>query len=395
MSEDAVPEPDAEVESIEPDELKERIDRGEEVFLLDTRASDAFEAWHIDGPNVTTHNVPYFEFLFDDVPEERLDGIPDDRPVTVLCAKGDSSEYVAGTLRERGYEVTHLARGMNGWAELYEYHELDTGTDVTVAQYQRPSSGCLAYLVVSGDEAAVVDPLRAFTDTYRQDARALGAEITHALDTHVHADHVSGVRRVATENDAEAVVPQAAAERGIDFETPYTTVEDGETVSVGETEIEAIHAPGHTTGMTAYRVGDVLFTGDSLFTESVARPDLEAGAEGAAEAAADLHETLRDTILPLPADTVVAPGHFSGNAETVDGAHVARLGDLEARMAALSMEREAFVAFVRSDMPPRPSNHETIVAINLGERDADDREAFELEQGPNNCAASQDALTGD
>ncbi|EMA38361.1 MBL fold metallo-hydrolase [Halococcus hamelinensis] len=395
MSENGISEPDAEVESIEPDELKDRIDRGEEVVLLDTRASDAFEAWHIDGPNVTTYNVPYFEFLFDDVPEARLDGIPDDRPVTVLCAKGDSSEYVAGALQERGYEVTHLARGMNGWAELYEYHELDVGADVTVAQYQRPSSGCLAYLVVSGDEAAVIDPLRAFTDTYRQDARALGAEVAYALDTHVHADHVSGVRRVARENDADAIVPQPAAERGIDFETPYTTIEDGEAVPVGETEIEAIHAPGHTTGTTAYRVGDVLFTGDSLFTESVARPDLEAGAEGAAEAAADLHGTLQNTILPLPEDTVVAPGHFGEHAETVDGTYVARLGDLEARMEALRMDRESFVAFVRSDMPPRPNNHERIVAINLGERDADDREAFELEQGPNNCAASQNTLTSD
>jgi glyoxylase-like metal-dependent hydrolase (beta-lactamase superfamily II) len=147
--------------------------------------------------------------------------------------------------------------------------------------------------------------------------------------------------------------------------------------------------------MTAYLVEDVLFAGDGLFTESVARPDLEEGAEGAAEAAAQLHETLQRTVLELPADTVVAPGHFSDNAEAENGTYTARLGDLEASMDALGMDRDEFVEFIRSDMPPRPSNYEEIIATNLGERETDDEEAFELEQGPNNCAASQDALTGD
>ncbi|WP_256686062.1 MBL fold metallo-hydrolase [Halococcus qingdaonensis] len=395
MSEQEFPEPEVEVESIEPDQLKERIDRGEEVFLLDTRATEEFEEWHIDGPNVTVHNVPYFEFLLGDVDEAIFEGIPDDRDVTVLCAKGDSSEYVAGLLKERGYEVSHLARGMNGWAGLYEYHELDTDADATIAQYQRPSSGCLAYLVVSGDEAAVIDPLRAFADTYQQDARALGAELTDALDTHVHADHISGVRTVAEEFGATPTVPQPAAERGIEYDSDYETVENGDTIAVGETEIEVLHTPGHTSGMTSYRVNDVLFAGDGLFTESVARPDLEEGAEGAADAARELYDTLQNTILELPDDTIVAPGHFSDSAEAESGTYTARLGDLEARMNALGMTREEFVEFIQSDMPPRPSNYEEIIATNLGQRETTDEKAFELEQGPNNCAASQDALTSD
>ena len=395
MSAEAFPEPAVEVESIRPDELKDRIDRGDDVFLLDTRATEEFEEWHIDETNVTGHNVPYFEFLLDDFDEEHLDGIPEDREVTVLCAKGDSSEYVAGLLQERGYEVSHLAHGMNGWARLYEYHELDAGTDATIVQYQRPSSGCLSYLVANGDEAAVIDPLRAFADTYQQDARALGAEITYALDTHIHADHVSGIRRVAEETGAVTVLPEPAAERGVDYETTYATVENGESISVGEIEIEVFHTPGHTSGMTAYRIGNVLFAGDGLFTESVARPDLEEGADGAADAAEQLYETLQNTVLELPDQTVIAPGHFSENAEDDNGTYTARLGDLEDRMDALRMDREEFVAFIQSDMPPRPSNYEEIIATNLGEREMTDEKAFELEQGPNNCAASQDALTGD
>ncbi|WP_435077742.1 MBL fold metallo-hydrolase [Halococcus sp. AFM35] len=395
MSEQEFPEPDVEVESIEPDRLKERIDRGEEVFLLDTRAAEEFDEWHIDGSNVTAHNVPYFEFLLGDVDEEIFEGIPDDREIVVLCAKGDSSEYVAGLLKERGYEVSHLARGMNGWAGVYEYHELDTDADATIAQYQRPSSGCLAYLVVSGNEAAVIDPLRAFAGTYQQDARALGAELTYALDTHVHADHVSGVRTVAEEFGATAIVPKPAAERGVEYDINYETVANGDSITVGESDIEVLHTPGHTSGMTSYRVDNVLFAGDGLFTESVARPDLEEGAEGAADAASELYDTLQNTILELPDDTIVAPGHFSDSAKAENGTHTSRLVDLEGSMDALGMGHEEFIEFIRSDMPPRPSNYEEIIATNLGQRETSDERAFELEQGPNNCAASQDALTDD
>ena len=397
MSDEEFPEPAVEVDSIEPETLKERIDAGEDVILLDTRATEEFDQWHIDGENVTIVNVPYFEFLLDDeFDEDLVADLPNDREVTVLCAKGGPSEYVAGLLNERGYEVNHLARGMNGWAGIYEYQELDTDTDATIAQYQRPSSGCLAYLVVDGDEAAVIDPLRAFVDEYVQDARALGAETTYAIDTHVHADHISGTRQLAATTDADVVVPKPAAERGIEYDTEYRTVANGDELTVGNTEIEVVHTPGHTSGMTVYRVDDALFTGDGLFTESVARPDLEDGADGAAEAAGRLYETLHEKILPLPDETIGVPTHFSENAEPAeDGAYTARLGDLKKRMDALEMDLEEFVAFIQSDMPPRPANFEEIIATNLGQQEPNNEKAFSLELGPNNCAASQDALTGD
>lgn len=396
MSKQEFPEPDVDVDSIEPGELKDRIDDGEDVFLLDTRATEEFEQWQIRGETVTTVNIPYFEFLLDDFDEELIEAIPSDRPVTVLCAKGGSSEYVAGLLEERGYDVDHLARGMNGWARIYEYHELDADTDATIAQYQRPSSGCLSYLVVDGDEAVVIDPLRAFTDEYVQDARALGADISAALDTHIHADHVSGLRQLGEKSEAEVYLPKPAAERGVDYDTAYRTVEDEDELLVDDTEIEVIHTPGHTTGMTSYRVGNVLFAGDGLFTESIARPDLEEGAEGAADAANQLYETLHETVLSLPDETVIAPAHFSENADPDEnGTYTVRLGELIDEMDVLRMDREDFVEFIQSDMPPQPTNFEEIIATNLGTQETSDEQVFELEQGPNNCAASQDALTSD
>ncbi|WP_423746055.1 MBL fold metallo-hydrolase (plasmid) [Haladaptatus sp. SPP-AMP-3] len=395
MSDAAFPSPDAEVESVTPDELYEKIDAGESVTILDVRATGEYEKWHIDGENVETINVPYFEYL-DDPDDELFEPVPADEDVTVLCAKGGSSEYIAGMFVERDYEVNHLEDGMKGWARVLERKEIEgADEDTTVVQYQRPSSGCLSYLVVSGDEAAVIDPLRAFDEEYAADANDYGADLRYAIDTHVHADHVSGVRTVA-DDDIEAVVPASAEARGIDYDESYRAVEDGETLPLGETEIEVIHTPGHTTGMTSYRVGGVLFTGDGLFTESVARPDLEEGDDGAPDAAAMLYETLQERVLSLPDDTVVAPAHFSDAATTADdGTYTATVGDLHESMDALSMEKDEFVEFILSDMPPRPANYEDIIATNLGQQHADDEEAFELELGPNNCAASQNSLTSD
>jgi glyoxylase-like metal-dependent hydrolase (beta-lactamase superfamily II) len=397
MDAEDFPTPDVEVETIAPEALKDSIDAGEDVTLLDARMRADYEEWRIDGENVTSINVPYFEFLDDEIDEDVLERVPEDREVTVLCAKGGASEYVAGTLAERGYDVDHLEDGMNGWASIYEAVEV-TGYDGagTLLQYQRPSSGCLGYFLYDGGEAAVIDPLRAFTDRYLDDADDLGVELNYALDTHVHADHISGVRDLDAAG-VEGVVPAAAVDRGVTYADELTTAADGDTFAVGDATIETVYTPGHTTGMTSYLVdGSLLATGDGLFVESVARPDLEEGDEGAPDAARTLYESLRERVLPLPDDTLVGGAHFSGSAEpAADGTYTTPIGELVDEMDALTMDEDEFVDLVLSDMPPRPANYEEIIATNLGQNAVDDEEAFTLELGPNNCAASQESLAGE
>jgi glyoxylase-like metal-dependent hydrolase (beta-lactamase superfamily II) len=233
-----------------------------------------------------------------------------------------------------------------------------------------------------------VDPLRAFADRYAADAAAHGADLVYAVDTHVHADHVSGVRAVAEGAGVEPVLPEGATERGLTFDA--TLVADGDRLPVGDATIEALHVPGHTTEMTAYRIGDILLTGDSLFTHSVARPDLEADDEDVREFAATLHETLTEHFGALGDDVLVAPGHYASEDEAEDGLVTARLGALREELDLLGLAREAFVERVLAEMPPRPANHGTIIAVNLGRETADEDAAFELELGPNNCAATAD-----
>ena len=378
----------SETDPIAPTALARAIDAGDRVSVLDVRDRDEIATWAIEGLSVEREHVPYARFLQAEVTGGVADLAADldlDEPITVVCGRGEASDHVADLLAGAGVAARNLAEGMTGWAGVYRANEIEVEGPATIVQYRRPSSGCLAYLVHAGGEAAVIDPLRAFVDRYVEGATDRGVELRYAIDTHLHADHVSGVRRLAAETGAEPIMSEPAAARGVDG---VTTVADGETLELGDTVIEAIAAPGHTSGAFAFRVDDALLTGDSLFLDGVPRPDLEADADGAGDLANTLHDTLTGRF-DTDADLLVAPGHH-GPSERLpaDSPYTARLGDLRERLSTFSMERDTFVERVLDGMGPRPANHERIVAINRGRENTDDETAFELELGPNNCATA-------
>ena len=397
MTDSNRPDPEGEVETISPATLAAQIRAGESVSILDLRDRDEYDAWHIDGPRVESEQLPHVNFVQAEIKGTVADLAPDlPEPVVVVCGEGKASAYVATLLTAAGVDAANLADGMDGWANLLVAGEVPTDGPETVRQYQRPSSGCLSYLVVDGGEAAVVDPLRSFTDRYVADAADFDAAVSYAIDTHVHADHVSGVRALGDRTDAEVILPAGAADRGLDFDA--TLLNDRETLGIGETSLTALQAPGHTREMTAFAVSgreqgdveaDVLLTGDSLFLRSVARPDLEDGVDGAPRLAELLYETLIERFADLSDDTLVAPGHHDTATRAAESeAYTATLGELRTSVEALSMDADTFVDHVLSAMPPRPNNYERIIATNLGREHVDDREAFEMELGPNNCAAT-------
>jgi len=385
------PDPPTEPDSLSPERLAELIAAGEPIRLLDVRNRDEFETWHVSGPSVTATQIPFSKALQAQVTDSVADlaqRVAGEGPITVVCGRGESSAYVAGLFEEHGIEAHNLAEGMRGWARVYEAREIET-QDATVVQYQRPSSGCLGYAVVSDGEAAVIDPLRAFSERYGEDVVARDATVEFVLDTHVHADHVSGLRSVASATGGTPLVSERARERGITF--AVETFADDETLSVGEATLRTVPLPGHTTGMTGVAVGDVLLTGDSLFIESVARPDLEAGDAGASELAEELYTTLTERLAAFDDETTVAPGHVSERTPRNEvGSDTAPLGDLRETLWAFEVDRETFVERILSDMPPRPANFEEIIAANLGETEPAEETAFEWELGPNNCAATAD-----
>ncbi|WP_246998905.1 MBL fold metallo-hydrolase [Halosolutus gelatinilyticus] len=376
--------------SIAPDALAERIRSGDPLTLLDVRNRDEFERWHITGDGIEAVQVPHTKFIQAQATGGVTDLVADlEDPIVAVCGRGEASAHAVGLLRDAGIDAKNLAGGMDAWAGLYVARELAVDAPATVRQYDRPSSGCLAYAIESEGEAAVIDPLRAFADRYVDDLEERDVKLRYAIDTHVHADHVSGVRALESRTGAEAVVPAGTRDRGLAFDdgVATTALEDGDELRVGDATLTAVATPGHTTESISIRLDGVLFTGDTLFLEGVGRPDLERGDEGADAAARRLYESLHGRVLELPDGTTIAPGHYGDAADPrSDGTYAARLGELHDRLGALSASEAAFVERTTNDLPPRPANHERIVAANLGRETVDDETAFELELGPNNCA---------
>ncbi|WP_254546732.1 MBL fold metallo-hydrolase [Halomarina pelagica] len=381
------------VKNVTAAELAEKVDADERFTLIDTRPADSFEAWHVRG----AENVPYDPR--EGASEERLNEVDarvDDGPIVVICGKGLTSTPFGFELDERGYDdVSVVTGGMEAWSKLYEVVPVETANDdLVVRQVQRRAKGCLGYVVGSRrtGEAVVVDATRQ-TDRFKVAAQDAALSIAGVLDTHVHADHVSGGPALAAAVGVPYRLGERARERDVQYE--YGPLSDGEIVEVGGVEIEVLHAPGHTTEMVNYLVdGEVLLTGDTLFVDSVGRTELQFGEDDASRGAELLYGSLHETVLELPDETRILPGHVT---VTSDGRYengspgepiVARLGDLRADLDLLGLDREAFVERLTENAPEKPPNYETVVAINTGRETVDDEgEATELELGPNNCAA--------
>lgn len=364
-------------EPIAPQEVSNRIRAGEQPYLLDVRRADDFEEWHIAG----AENLPIYDELLDKNFEElsaAMGDLPDDREIIIVCVAGITSSYAAEFLSEHGYDARSMADGMRGWGRVYQAYAVEGVPGVT--QVVRPGTGCVSYLVVDDGEALVVDP-SIHAGLYQQLADQHDAEIVGALDTHAHADHISGSPGLA----AELAVPYYLHDADSASLTNYEPITDGDAIPVGGLELDVLHTPGHTPGSISLATDGGLLTGDTLFIRGVGRPDLEdASDEAVREAAADLFDSL-GVLKAYDDETLVLPGHFSDESMRPVAAE---LGDVTAEneLAALD-DREAFVERVVAGLSATPANYKEIKRINWGQKEPD-RNAEHLELGPNNCAAN-------
>src|SRR5690606_6105405 len=165
-----------------------------------------FDNWKIEGGKTEILNIPYFDLL--DGVDEALDQIPNGKDILVVCAKEGSSKFVAEQLVEAGRtDIYYLEGGMKAWSEYLEPVKVgDLKDGGELYQFVRIGKGCLSYMVVSGMEAAVIDAVR-MTDVFEQFAKDHGVQIKHTLDTHLHADHISGGRRLAEQTNAKYWLP--------------------------------------------------------------------------------------------------------------------------------------------------------------------------------------------
>jgi glyoxylase-like metal-dependent hydrolase (beta-lactamase superfamily II)/rhodanese-related sulfurtransferase len=382
--------------SVTVDELKQMLDSGEPFVLLDVRNDDEFERWRIEGryPFETVH-IPYFAFLEDEAGS--IARVPKDRPIIAVCAKGGASDYVAELLRERGYNAMNLEGGMIAWGNYYQVKSIPAvGTDLAIYQVIRPARGDLAYVVVSNGEAVIIDPTR-HLEPYLDLVDREGLRVVAILDTHAHADHISGGPALAKQLGVPYYLHPYDGIHPIDMlpaTIEYEYLKDGFTLQFGSATLKGIHIPGHTLGNMAFLVNDrYLFTGDSIFIRSVARPDLG----GRGEEWAPLHyDSLYNKLLVLPDETIVLPAHFAQPDEAQpDGSFWDTLGNIKRNNPReyLAESKEAFIQFMLATLPVFPPQYVDIKRVNAGLLIPDEEKASELELGKNVCALA-DAYTG-
>jgi glyoxylase-like metal-dependent hydrolase (beta-lactamase superfamily II) len=218
-------------------------------------------------------------------------------------------------------------------------------------------------------KAVAVDVVAGDEQWFLDQAKRANVRITYVIDTHVHADHYSGGRKLAGLAGAPYCLHES--DRGkVDYE--FLPLADGQVLDAGNVKVKVLHTPGHTPDSICLLVTDLrrgeapwfVVTGDTLFVGAVGRPDL-LGRE--AEMAAQLHETLHAKLLSLPDEIEIFPGHQAGSACGVglSGKPSSTLGFEKRWNPLLSKGRDEFVMAVR-EVPPKPAEMERMLRVNCG-----------------------------
>ena len=322
----------------------------------------------------------------------------------------------AKILTQLGYNVKSVKGGMAGWNKVYDVAEIPVPKEAPfkIWQIRRISKGCIGYIISSKEDktATVIDPSREIYESFLQTAQDNELQITQLIDTHQHADHVSGIVKLTKTKTPETNMEKtniffSSLEEYDSSETELKNimyVKDGDKLNVGDkVTLRAIHTPGHTNGSMSFiieytpndnnninnkdHVHSYLFTGDTLFVDGVGRPDLRDEAKKFAEL---LYDTYHKKILQLPDNTVVLPAHFNGTSIALKHTVpiLETLGTIKKRVKLLSMNKEEFIDYITDTVQPRPGNYKTIISINKKMLPYDEIEMADLEAGPNSCAIS-------
>ncbi len=238
-------------------------------------------------------------------------------------------------------------------------------------------TACASYLLgcKSKSQFAVFDPHIDLVDEYIALAEKQGKPIVAVFETHVQADHVSGLPQLVERTGAKAYLPAGA---NVDFE--HEALSDGDVVNLGNTEVEALSTPGHAVAHHAYLITDhvvaddpwMVLTGDALLVGDAGRPDLHANAEQSSEEmAATLYHSLTEKLLALPDHVLLYPGHDSGSVcgRGLSANPASTIGFERRHNPALQHGSEAeFVAALTEDIPPAPEQQAEIITANRSGR---------------------------
>lgn len=364
---------------ITPKELQKLLNDNKPVFILDIRPQSERSEWYIPE---SIHFDAYQELKKGN--SSVLDSIdlPVDKPIVTVCAAGRTSLTAAEILQSKGISARSLAGGMKAWNYAWNSAERFIGnTNAHIIQVRRAVKGCLSYVIGSGVEAIVIDASLE-PEVYIDIATKNNWTITHVMDTHIHADYLSRSRELAQKSQAEHIFIETVE---IDF--PFTPVKDGQIIPFGNSKLKILHTPGHTWESTSYFVDQkVIFTGDTLFTDGVGRPDLKADQAEVMLKAEQLYKSLQK-ILRLPESTVVLPAHLSSPIQ-FDGIMVeSTLKDLKKELKLLQLSEKLFIESTIQRVPDPPKNYLLIADLNK-KGSFDGYKPKDIEVGANRCAVA-------
>ncbi len=239
-------------------------------------------------------------------------------------------------------------------------------------------------MVISAGEAVVVDANR-HVEEYIRVAQQESARIVHVLDTHLHADHISGGLELAQKVGAKYWIAPEETE-GAKFK--YEPLQEGHLVLFGTSKLQVvgIRTPGHTVGSTSFFIDDnYLLTGETLFVSGLGRSDLKGRAKEMAEM---MFDTVINKIAKLPDDMVILPGHYADVQEMNEFGYVgAKMEDIRKNNSILHVkDKQTFVDTAVTNVGVTPPNHDTIIAVNRRQIEVLPHEQTEMESGPNRCA---------
>lgn len=368
-------------EHITARELYDELVAGSVPEIIDVRNPEDFAEAHIDAGDVAVRSVPLWEAVDDAtaLAHASADG------VVVVCAHGNGSDMVADMFGEAGRRARNLEGGMLAWSSLLVPKPLPADDDLVAWQVQRPAKGCLSYVVgVPGHGCVVVDPAR-FPETYLELAAAHDMPIRHIVDTHLHADHVSGGPLLARATTAAYHLPPEDAGHFVEGTTP---LQDGEHVDLGGAVLQAVSVrlPGHTPGTTALLLRDrFLMAGDTVFVRGVGRPDLTGQAR---DLATMLFHSVHERLAHLDPATLVLPAHWTSNDEVgTDGLVSTTLAEVFGTALMREEDLDRFITEIMATLPAAPAAYDRIREINAGSA-ADEYELERVEVGRNQCAAT-------
>ena len=356
-------------------ELQELLAAGKPVTVLDVRSPSDVD-WEIPG---AIHVDAYADLQSSRLgPVAKLD-LPAG-PVVTVCEVSRTAAIATDLLRANGVDALTLDGGMHAWSLAWNTAQA-TISGCEIVQVRRTGKGCLSYIVESESEAVVIDA-SVDPDVYVRLLRERGWRLVAVADTHIHADHLSRSKLLAHLEGAALWLP--AQDR---TQYPFQPVADGDRIAFGSTALVAMRTPGHTEESTTYLLDNTAaFTGDTLFLNSVGRPDLINGTrQELVSRARQLYMSVSG-LLHLPEAAEVFPGHVS-EPTPFDGRMLGTtVGTIRDTLALARLEETTFVEAVLARIPPDPPNHLRIVELN--ERGEFPANPSELEAGANRCAVA-------